>query len=113
MNYQTCKINSLTSAYLTILLTVDRIDFYNAPSVLNELQSILKLNEEAITIFLDFSNIKSIDSSGIGGIINIAHNLIKQSKKLKLINLCSHINRIITLLHVDDLLEKINEKVSE
>ena len=77
------------------------VDIYNADSLKNELQALIA--EKSADIILDCTNLKYIDSTGLGVLVNALKKVKEQNKSINIINLKPYIAKIFTLTGLDKI----------
>jgi anti-sigma B factor antagonist len=77
------------------------VDIYNADSLKNELQALIA--EKSADIILDCTNLKYIDSTGLGVLVNALKKVKEQDKSINIINLKPYIAKIFTLTGLDKI----------
>ena len=77
------------------------VDIYNADSLKNELQALIA--EKSADIILDCTNLKYIDSTGLGVLVNALKRVKEQNKSINIINLKPYIAKIFTLTGLDKI----------
>ena len=65
------------SDILIIEILLEKLDLFETPNVLSDVESALKINKLAAVV-IDLKSVTTIDSSGIGFLIAIRNNLSKQ-----------------------------------
>lgn len=88
---------------LVIEILLEKLDLFETPNVLSDVESALKMNKLA-SVVIDLKAVTTIDSSGIGFLIAIRNNLSKQ--KIPLFVVCSSdtVMQIFRLTKVDQLI---------
>jgi len=66
------------------------------------------INEDSISITLDFSKCFFIDSTGLGAIISLFKRLNKQKGSLQLTNMNSNVRDLFTMTRLDQVIEIID-----
>jgi len=77
------------------------IDIYTAPLLKDEIDKIYEENQE--NIILDFSELKYIDSTGLGIIIGAYGRLKEKGKEIKIINPKSNITKLLSITALDKI----------
>ncbi len=77
------------------------VDIYNADSLKSELQALIA--EKSADIILDCTNLKYIDSTGLGVLVNALKRVKEQDKSINIINLKPYIAKIFTLTGLDKI----------
>ena len=77
------------------------VDIYNADSLKNELQALIA--EKSADIVLDCTNLKYIDSTGLGVLVNALNRVKEQDKSISITNLKPYIAKIFTLTGLDKI----------
>lgn len=79
------------------------IDILNSGELYYEIESLFLQDRK--DVFLDFTGVTFIDSTGLGTIVKI-NNMIKNSgKKLVLMHMSDHIKKIFTICSLDSILD--------
>lgn len=85
------------------------VDIYNADSLKNELQSLIV--EKSADIVLDCTNLKYIDSTGLGVLVNALKKVEETKNSIRIINLKPYIAKIFTLTGLDKIFViEVNEQ---
>jgi len=79
------------------------VDIYNADSLKNELHSLIA--EKSADVVLDCANLKYIDSTGLGVLVNALKKVQEQNKAISIVNLKPYIAKIFTLTGLDKIFE--------
>ncbi|MBT3318203.1 MAG: STAS domain-containing protein [Clostridia bacterium] len=77
------------------------VDIYNADSLKNELHSLIA--EKSADIVLDCTNLKYIDSTGLGVLVNALKKVKETEKSIRIVNLKPYIAKIFTLTGLDKI----------
>ncbi len=77
------------------------VDIYNADSLKSEVHSLI--DEKAADIVLDCTNLKYIDSTGLGVLVSTLKKVKQAGKSIQIINLKPYINKIFTLTGLDKI----------
>ncbi len=77
------------------------VDIYNADSLKNELHALIA--EKSADMILDCTNLKYIDSTGLGVLVNALKRVKGQDKSIRIINLKPYIAKIFTLTGLDKI----------
>ena len=77
------------------------VDIYNADSLKNELHSLIA--EKSADIILDCTNLKYIDSTGLGVLVNALKKVKETEKSIRIVNLKPYIAKIFTLTGLDKI----------
>ena len=77
-----------------IHITYEQIDMFNIVTIVSEIS---ELPDSTDDYLFDFSNIRFIDSSGLGGLIKIQKKLQQEGRKLGLCNLNRNIENLLHL----------------
>lgn len=77
------------------------VDIYNADSLKTELQSLIA--EKPADIVIDCTNLKYIDSTGLGVLVSALKTVKEQGKSISITNLKQHIAKIFTLTGLDKI----------
>jgi anti-anti-sigma factor len=89
---------------ITICIENERIDITNSQELKEKVKSLIEEGVQNINI--DFSQVKMIDSSGIGKLLFIQKRLKEVEGRLCLINIENdYIKKIIRLMHLDEVIE--------
>ena len=85
------------------------VDIYNADSLKNELHSLIA--EKSADIVLDCTNLKYIDSTGLGVLVNALKKVEESKNSIRIVNLKPYIARICTLTGLDKIFViEVNEQ---
>lgn len=85
------------------------VDIYNADSLKNELQSLIA--EKSADIVLDCTNLKYIDSTGLGVLVNALKKVEETENSIRIVNLKPYIAKIFTLTGLDKIFViEVNEQ---
>ena len=79
------------------------VDIYNADSLKSELHSLIE--EQSADIQLDCTNLKYIDSTGLGVLVSALKKVKESEKKICIVNLKPYIAKIFTLTGLDKIFE--------
>ena len=71
------------------------VDIYNADSLKSELHALI--DEKKVDIVLDCTNLKYIDSTGLGVLVSALKKVREAEKQISIINLKPYIAKIFTL----------------
>jgi len=89
---------------VTVYIEDERIDITNSKQLKDKI--LLFIEQGFKRINLDFSEVKMIDSSGIGKLLLSQKRLKEVDGKLSLVNIKSdYIKKIIRLIHLDEVIE--------
>ncbi|MDD5017195.1 MAG: STAS domain-containing protein [Eubacteriales bacterium] len=77
------------------------VDIYNADSLKSELHSLI--DEKKADIYLDCTNLKYIDSTGLGVLVSALKKVKEAERKIHIINLKPYIAKIFTLTGLDKI----------
>ena len=77
------------------------VDIYNADSLKSELNSLLE--EKKADIIIDCTNLKYIDSTGLGVLISALKKVREAEKQIRITNLKPYIAKIFTLTGLDKI----------
>ena len=84
---------------LILKLLVKRLDFYYSSEILQHISKIVT-KFTYINVLIDFCNIKTMSSSGIGLLLIVNKRLNLEKRKLGIVNINPIINKVIHLLEV-------------
>ncbi len=85
------------------------VDIYNADSLKNELQSLIA--QKSANIVLDCTNLKYIDSTGLGVLVNALKKVEETGNSIRITNLKPYIAKIFTLTGLDKIFViEVNEQ---
>ncbi len=79
------------------------VDIYNADSLKSGLNSLIE--EKKLDIVLDCSNLKYIDSTGLGVLVSALKKVREADKHIRITNLKPYIAKIFTLTGLDKIFE--------
>ena len=79
------------------------VDIYNADSLKNELHSLFA--EKPADIIINCSDLKYIDSTGLGVLVNALKKVKEQDKSISIVNLKPYIAKIFTLTGLNKIFE--------
>ena len=77
------------------------VDIYNADGLKNELHSLIA--EKSADIVIDCTNLKYIDSTGLGVLVNALKKVKEMDKSIRIINLKPYIAKIFMLTGLDKI----------
>ena len=96
----------------TIISIFGDIDLYNVTDTKKEIWDFIKTLDNKMRILLDFKNVKYIDSSGIGLLINIIVKLNANSKRICIVNVTNDVQKVLKLTSLNGFLP-VEETVTE
>ena len=79
------------------------VDIYNADSMKSELHALIE--ERKADIVLDCTNLKYIDSTGLGVLVSALKKVREADKQISIINLKPYIAKIFTLTGLNKIFE--------
>ncbi|MGI5849904.1 MAG: STAS domain-containing protein [Christensenellales bacterium] len=84
------------------------VDIYNADSLKSELHSLI--DEKKADIVLDCTNLKYIDSTGLGVLVSALKKVKEAERRISIVNLKPYIAKIFVLTGLDNVFTiEVNE----
>ena len=77
------------------------VDIYNADSLKTEMHSLI--DEKTADILLDCTNLKYIDSTGLGVLVSALKKVKEAQKQIRIVSLKPYIAKIFTLTGLDKI----------
>ncbi len=88
---------------VTVLSIKGKINIETSPDLKRE---VLRIADTGVQkIYLDFSNVDFVNSSGLGSLINLLKELRKKDVAMVIINPSNFIRSLFTLTHLDEIFE--------
>jgi anti-anti-sigma factor len=91
------------SDVLVIEILLEKLDLFETPHVLSDVESALKISASS-SVIIDLKTVHMIDSSGIGFLIAIRNNLNKQNVSLIVVCGSDTVAQIFRLTKVNQLI---------
>lgn len=91
------------NGFIQLVLNKSLLGGSDAIEFQKEINNIL-ISENPEVIILDLSKVEQINSSGLGMLVASNSNILKNNKKLILINLSAKVQELVKMTHLDKVL---------